>query len=372
MTSARSDAQTSATQALFQAIADHSTHGEYLDAERDRAALENMRAALADGADWRALLGPGGRDAAFAAATQGNRGPLEVLLAHGVPVDHANPGDGMLIHRAAAFSNVDAVRMLVARGVAPDVRDTTGRTPLAHARGWNHGLRAVPVLIELMQAHGCTPAPARRSDDLQANAMLAAIRADAPAALTRLVSAFFVERLSGRSGDFLRIVAEQHDTAVLASGIELVRKVSTAKPKAKVVTGARNGKPKRVDVVHHGDFELVGDTNAVTLVVTGNLTVRGLLTNFEGCVVGVGGSLDADAVWSEGPFSVGGDARARDVFGVGDNDYLASIGGALDTPLLVHLDGRAMAVGTLRAARRADSRGTVPDEAFAALKWQRP
>lgn len=361
----------SATQALFSAIANHSSHGDYLDDVRDRAALEAMRAALTAGADWRALLGPGGRDAAFAAATQGSRGPLEVLLTHGVPVDHANPGDGMLIHRAAAFSNVDAVRMLVERGVAPDVKDATGRTPLAHARSWNHGQRAVPVLIELMQARGCAAAPARRGDDLQANAMHAAIPGDAPAALTRLVAAFFVECLSGKSVDFLRIVSEQHDTDLLSAGLALVRKVSTAKPKAKVIAGARNGKPKRVDVIHHGDLELSGDTNAVTLVVTGDLRVPGLLTNFEGCVVGVGGSLDADAVWSEGPFSVAGDAKVRDVFGVGDNDYRLGIGGALDTLVLVHLDGRAMTVGTLRAAHRADSREAVPDEAFTALKWKR-
>jgi hypothetical protein len=359
------------TQALFSAIEDHSSHGEYLDAAGDATAIERMRAALADGADWRALLGPGGRDAAFAAATQGSRGPLEVLLAHGVPTDHSNPGDGMLIHRAAAFSNVDAIRMLVERGVPPDVRDANGRTPLAHAREWNHGQRAVPVLIELMQAHGCTPAPARRGDDLQAKDVRAALPLDASEGLARLVSAFFVERLSGKSDDFLRILAEQYDTLLLADGIALVRKASTAKPKTKVVAGTRNGKPKRVDLVHHGDLEFDGDVDAVTLVVTGTLTVRGLLTNFEGRVIGAGGSLEAHAVWSEGPFSVAGDAKVRDALGMGNNDYLARIGGALDTPVVVHLDRHPFTIGTLRAGQRVDSRADVPDGAFDALKWKK-
>lgn len=357
-----------ATQELFAAISAHSSHGDYLDAERDRAALDRMRAALAAGASWRARLGPGQRDAPFAAATQGSRGPLEVLIDHGVPLDHAHGSDGMVIHRAAAFSNIDAVRMLVERGVAPDVRDASGRTPLAHARSWNHGARVVPVLIELMRAHGCTPAPARRGDDLRVETTR--LPADAPAILRRTVEAFFVERAGGKAVDLLATLAEQRDAEALLAGIELVNRTSTAKPRTKVIA-AGTKQPKRLTLVHHGDVELMGDTTAVSLVVTGNVSVHGLLTNYEGCIVGIGGSLEADAMWSEGPLGIAGDARLRDVFGVGDNDYGATIGGVLETNVFVQLDRHVVAAGELRAKLRVEDQAEVPEAAFVALRWKR-
>jgi hypothetical protein len=287
-----------ATKELFAAIGAHSSHCKYLDAEQDAAATARVKAALAAGADWRALLGPGHRDAAFAAASQGSSGPLEALLDHGIPPHHANGGDGMIIHRAAAFSNLDAIRLLVARGVAPDVRDEYGRTPLSHARQWKHGAYAVPVIIELMQAHGCTPKPASKRDDFHAAAARTALSMDAPAALARSIDAFFTECLSGKAVDFLQIMAEQDDGDVLAAAIDLARKASTAKPRAKSIAGTKNGKPKRINVIHHGDLEIGGDVDAVSLVVTGDLTVAGLLTNYEGCVIAAGGSITAGAIWS--------------------------------------------------------------------------
>lgn len=353
------------TRELFAAIQNHSSHRDYLHPERDLAALERITAALAAGADWRAPLGPGGRDAAFTAATQGSRGPLARLIAHGVPLDHANGGDGMLIHRAASFSNIDAVRFLVEQGVSPDVRDGLGRTPLAHARAWRHGAATVPVLLQLLQERGCTPGPALRGDDLRPDEVARVMPTTAPAVLRQVVEAAFVERAGARSTEFLRVLAEQRDEAALAAGIALVRRASTAKPKAKVSAPRR---PKPIDLVHHGDLELPGDAEALTLVVTGDLKVGGRLTNFEGRVVGVGGDLTADVVWTEGPLVVGGDARVRTVFGAGDNDYLARIDGALDTPLFVHLDRRAVQIGADRSAAHVTER--VPPEAREALRWR--
>lgn len=129
----------SATQAPFKAISDED--------------VEAVKQALADGGDLRAPLGPGSRDAACTAATCRSAGPLEVLLDHGVPLLHELPGsyDGMLIHRAASFSRNAVIEMLVRRGVAPDQHDAIGRTPLTHARSWNHGRDAVSFLIDVIR-----------------------------------------------------------------------------------------------------------------------------------------------------------------------------------------------------------------------------
>jgi hypothetical protein len=59
----------------------------------------------------------------------------------------------------------------------------------------------------------------------------------------------------------------------------------------------------------------------------------------------------------------------RDAFGVGDNDYQASIAGALETPVFVQLDRHATEVGALRATARVESRDAVPDSAFVAFQW---
>ena len=329
-----------------------------------------MRAALAAGADWRPTIGPGNRDAAFSAAVCAGREPLEVLLALGVPLDHAHPGDGMLIHRAASFGAVDVIRMLVERGVAPDVRDACLLTPLAHARSSRHGERAVPMLIELMRAHGCTAGPAVRGDDLLRDVAFAALPPDAPAVLARTLEAFFTERLGGKAVDLLELLAEQRDEAALAAGIALIARASTAKPKTKHVQGTKTGKPKRLELVHHGDLELTGVFHVATLVVTGNLRVAGTLSNHEGCIVCVGGCLQAHAVWSEGPFWVGGNAQVRDAFAGAYNDYRATIVGELATPVLIQLD-HAFTIGSKTIATHVTTRDAIPHALLGVLGIQK-
>ena len=349
-----------ATRALFQAINNYSSHPDFPDAARDEAALRDMREALRQGADWKEPLGPGQRDAAFAAATCADRAPLALLLEHGVPLDHQPGSDGMLIHRAAEFGRVDVVRMLVERGVAVDVRDKSNRTPLSYARAWRHGARAVPVLISLMQEQGCTPGKPRRGDDLLAGTVRDAVSELGPqlppptrAALERSVAAFFTEYAGGKTSDFLLELAEQSDSELLAAGVRVVQRASTKEPRAKTV------KSKRLTLAHHGDLEVAGDCNAITLVVTGNLTVRGLLTNHEGCIVCVGGDLKTDAAWSEGPLWVGGNLHAETVFCGAYNDYGTTVRGALETAALVQLD-HSIQAGHLRAGQHFRAREEVP------------
>ncbi|MBJ6759437.1 ankyrin repeat domain-containing protein [Myxococcaceae bacterium JPH2] len=352
-----------ATQALFKAIHNYSRLAEFRNAEHeDAAAMQALREALAQGADWKALLGPGGRDAAFTAATCADGAPLAALLDHGVPLNHEAGGDGQLIHRAASFGRLGVIQMLVARGVPADVRDGGNRTPLDHARAWRHGANAVSGLIELMQAQGCKPQPARRTDDLLADpvrALLPELAAElSPATRTtleRAVAAFFTEYAGGKAKDFLLELAEHQDGAMLAAGIRIVQRASTAKVQPKTT------RTKRLTLAHIGDLEVEGDCNAVNLIVTGNLTVKGLLSNYEGALVCVGGDLKVESAWSEGPLWVGGDLRADTVFAGADNDYGATVRGTLEAPTILQFD-HVIQAGTLRVERHFRERGAVPSE----------
>lgn len=359
-----------ATQALFKAISNYSIHPDHRNVAKDAAALQSMREALAAGADWKAPQGPGLRDAAFSAATCADRAPLELLLAHGVPLLHSAGSDGLLIHRAAAFGQNDVIAMLVERGVAPDVRDPVAqRTPLSFARGLAHGERAVPFLIRLMRERGCVPAAAERGDDLRSDAVLTAFNGleaaglddIAHSSLKTTIEGFFTERLGGRSQDFLQQLVELGDERILGAGLAIVTQASTAKTRAKVA------KAKRGEMIHHGDLEITGDFDATRLVVTGHLVVHGLLKNCEGCVIGVGGKLKAQAVWSEGPLWVGGDLEAGEVFGCATNDYRAQIQGALQTPTLLQFEDHVLRAGELRIEQRFESAQAVPKELAAAL-----
>ena len=330
-----------------------------LHAEETSAAVAGIRAALDAGAQWQAPHGPGDRDAAFSAAICASAEPLELLLDHGVPIDHRG-NDGWLIHRAAAFGAVDVIDLLVARGTAVDQLDQYGRTPLQVARASQHGAMVIPHLIGLMREHGCPPAPARRSDDIRPDAV--ADRTLTPQ-LAALLEAFFIERAGVTSSALLTAALEARDPSTLSEAVLLVREVSTAVPKAKTI------KPRKGAVlVHHGDLHVSGDISVSGVAVTGDLSVDGCLNHFQGGQVAVGGDLRADAVWSEGTLFVGGDLVATRVFACATNDYGATVLGALTSPVLAQLDDHHIAAGSRAIGVTITDRGRLPDEAAEALR----
>lgn len=323
-----------------------------------------MKQALAKGANWKAPFGPGDRDAAYTAATCKSAGPLEVLLEHGVPLLYERAGrfDGMLIHRAAAFSCNAVIEMLVKRGVAPDQRDAQTRTPLSHARAWKHGRRAVPLLIDLSVKAGAKSAPAKKAHDLRPDAVNAALKTmKADRRLRDVVRAAFIEVAGTTSKDFLELLAEHDDGDLLFAGVQVVKAASTATPKAKTKKGG-----KRMRWVHHGDAVIEGNCEAVSLVVTGSLEVKGRLDNFEGGIVCVGGDLKVDSAWSEGPLNVGGDLTATKIFAGSYNDYATTVGGRLRTPVLFE-DNHTIRALKLDVKKHVRKREAVSDELLAVL-----
>ncbi|CAN5710157.1 hypothetical protein BH11MYX2_BH11MYX2_00330 [soil metagenome] len=337
--------------------------------EKDSAkGIRALTKALAAGGDPMAK-DVNGRPIAFMAASKQSPLVLAFLLDNGLAID-VQCADGTLLHRAASFGCVETVNMLLARGMAVDTRDQAGRTPLDAAQAWKHGKDAVPLLTKLTKAvqkaqGGRKPEP---DGDLH--------RADVTAALTTLtktdpmlrhltqkdlkalVAAFFLELDPRVTPTFLKLMAEQDNEPLIAAGL-LLAKVSRAKPTTL--------KLKKLDdaLFHVGDVEIGGDANARLLVATGNIRVKGKLTNYEGCVVAAGGSVDAAAIWSEGPLVVLGNLTATKAIVGSYNEYGIRVGGTVKAPILA-LDNHSFSANKVQA-RRYDSFAKVPAKDRAAL-----
>ena len=294
---------------------------------RDKKAIAAIKTALAGGADPMAE-DVNGRPIAFAAASVDSPIPLKLLLDHGLDVN-VRCGDGTLLHRAAAFGRVQNIQLLLKRGIPIDVEDDSGRTPLDAARAWKHGADAIPLLTKLSRA------AVKKSGGRKVDQSGDLFMADVKAAMTkikdkraaRIVDAFFLVKNPRSTAAFLDELARQDDEALISIGLTLA-KATKANPAKRKVTKLAN------PMIHVGDLEVAGDADARILVVTGNVTVKGKLTNYEGRVIAVGGDLIADAIWSEGPFVVHGDVTVKKAVWASFNDYAMHIAGTLRVPLL--------------------------------------
>lgn len=298
-----------ATDSLFAAIA-----AGYAVTDDDGIAdiVVRIRAAMDAGANWREPR-VNGEDAAFAAVFAVRPEVLATLLDAGVPATHSSNGT-TLLHRAADRGRVGTVQLLVARGVAPDVRDAAGMTPLDVARQCSHcGGTAVRPLLELMVAHGCTPSPAparaHRGIDLHAarvrevfNEALSSTSPAVAAVLRHELEVLFVQCSGYGSDDLLRGIARV-DHALLPATILLVKRASTATPTTKTVSAAaakKTGGRNPFELAHHGDVVFDTDIRVKQLIVTGSVRSAGRLRLVVGAVVVVGEALDVEGIDVDG------------------------------------------------------------------------
>jgi len=301
----------------------------------DKKAVAAIKAALGAGADPMAE-DRNGRPIAFAAASAESAVPLKLMLEHGLDIN-VRGSDGTLLHRAAAFGRIDVIQFLLKRGLAVDVEDDAGRTPLDVARAWKHGADAVPLLTRL------TKAALKKRGGRKAEPNGDLLLADVKAALKKvkdkgvaksagkLVDGFFATKNPRSTAAFLTEFARQDDAAMIDVGLTLAT-ATRAAPTARKVDKLAN------PMIHIGDLEVTGAADAKILVVTGDLTVKGKLTNYEGCVIAVGGDVTADAIWSEGPFVVHGDVTVKRAAWAAYNDHAMRIAGTLKVPLLAVID----------------------------------
>jgi hypothetical protein len=227
------------------------------------------------------------------------------------------------IHRAAEFGSDRVVRFMIEQGVDPRAKPY-GRSVLAAARASSYSGRVVPMLLELLK-----PTKSQRGERPKKLHELAEERvqtyldthdlSQVPGAQTLrdIIEGIFVEEHSVTIQDFYRDIEEQgrRNPELVFACINLVKECASTRPKDKVVK--KLAKERRA---HFGSLEVQGNLDVVSLMVTGDLIVRGMLVNHEGRQLFVGGNVECSQMVTEGPVVVGGNLKAARIRAL-DNDY---------------------------------------------------
>jgi hypothetical protein len=292
------------------------------------------------------------------ATWSGNLELFEMILSAGGNPKAKRHGS-TLLHRAAAFGSTKIIRRLIELGLDPNAVDKTGLTPLQAARQSKHSGNAVSVLGRIIKSHfsagrtksrkkasaASTSKKTKDPGELQETAVRKAWKSLRPAvrkeplfrhgALTRFDEyrrAAFSDRDTTTTERFLADLAALDEPALVYAGLRVVHE--TVKGKAKAIKlGARSKVPR----VIAGNLTIQGSHDAKVLVVTGNLEVKGKLSNYEGRCIYVGGNLKADTIYTEGPILVIGNVQAKILYGF-YNDYSLRVGGTLSAGILVEHD----------------------------------
>ncbi|WP_233585148.1 ankyrin repeat domain-containing protein [Corallococcus sp. CA054B] len=327
------------------------------------------------------------------------------LLRLGAPVNATDSAKATPLHAAAEHGSTACIALLAKGGVPVDALDNAGRTALCNARqadvaqalidaganpnagkDWTplHQHARVkergPVIEVLLQAGadatrknaaGQTPvkealehgnphlarlmgarAPSGRKGALDMQPMLDALARKRKA----LLQAWYYEdkdvdsveqvldqlALEGAtSWDALAAAVQGMTPWTAMALVELAREV--------LPTGAKAPSLSKRPRFVRGDLVVKGDVHVERpLLVTGNLTVEGVLSNAgpEGLLV-VGGSLRASGVDTDGELIVGQDLEAQVVWGHG-NDAALRVGGVLKAEALIADDHDVQARVTAR------------------------
>jgi ankyrin repeat protein len=107
---------------------------------------------LEGGQDIDSLDGTGGRTALDYAASFGNTGLVQFLLAHGAHVDARDKFGNTALHWAAQHGTVDAITVLIGAKAQVDAQNRQGMTPLMMAAD-----QMQPRAVQLLLQHGADP-----------------------------------------------------------------------------------------------------------------------------------------------------------------------------------------------------------------------
>jgi cytoskeletal protein CcmA (bactofilin family) len=124
------------------------------------------------------------------------------------------------------------------------------------------------------------------------------------------------------------MIAAQHPELVFAC-IALIKNAITSEPKDKVVKSISGQ-----HYAHHGNLVVTGDLKIRSLMVTGNLTVKGRASNVQGCQLFVGGDLECETMYTEGPVIIGGNLSAKKIETY-YNDYALEVKQTLQADTLI-------------------------------------
>jgi hypothetical protein len=149
-------------------------------------------------------------------------------------------------------------------------------------------------------------------------------------------------------------MGQQGDAQLAAAALWVMARATTNAREKKAIKGGR------LAIVHHGDLVVKGDLDARWVLVTGSLDIKGRLSNYEGCLIAVGGDLRASGgLLTEGPLWVDGDTDIEPGIVARHNDYRAHFRGRVTTPVLVK-DDHIVEAGKTIAGKTFSKMSRVP------------
>lgn len=257
---------------------------------------------------------------------------VKLLISYGVPIhDERNS----ILDRAVEFGADRVLRFLIEeKGLNPWRKSSNELSILAAARSSRYSGSVLPYLLEIMKKTKAEKLPKpKKTYELAEENMLKwlpqlSIPAHSYKKLHDIVESVFVEEYSIMLSEFYEMIEEQ-DPELIFACIALIRNAITSEPKDKVIKTI-----SKQNYVHHGNLVVTGNLKIRSLMVTGNLTVKGHASNVEGCQLFVGGDFECETMYSEGPVVIGGNLKARKIETY-YNDYALEVKQSLQADVLI-------------------------------------
>ncbi len=259
---------------------------------------------------------------------------VEMLMAFGVSIygekDQVPP-----LYYAAEGGAERVVRFLIEeKGLNPRRKSRREFSVLAAARSSRFSKDVLPYLVSVMlKTKSERLPPPKKLHELTEENMLKwlpqiSIPANSNKKLHEIIESLFIEEYSVKLSSFYEMIEAQDPELVFAC-IALITNAITLEPADKVVKSI-SGQPH----VHHGNLVLTGDIKIRSLMVTGNLTVKGHASNVQGCQLFVGGDFECETMYTEGPVIIGGNFKAGKVETY-YNDYAMEVKQTLQADTLI-------------------------------------
>jgi hypothetical protein len=299
--------------------------------EENRQVLEKIEHLLSRGLslDFKTINNHSAMDIAV---VQNNVDLVKLLLKYGAVLRT----DGISsLCRAAEFGADRVVKFLVEEKGMPVRKTSTDYSALAAARSSKYSRNVVPYLVEVLKSAPPPPQPSRaknKSDLIKEELLKYLPQIDLieghRCKTEDIIGALFLEEPSVSISEFYESFVEQEPTMVFAC-LELIAKAAPSAPKDKTIKKVPNS-----SYIHHGNLFVTADVKVNSLAVTGNLVVKGKLSNFEGASLFVGGDLECSSMYTEGPVIIGGNLTA-DVVEAVYNDYGLDVKNTLKASKLI-------------------------------------
>lgn len=253
--------------------------------------------------------------------------------------------------RAAGADNV-VESLIDEKGIDPGKKPAKEISVLSFARSLKYNENVLPYLIELLKKTKDQRLPppkkllALAERDVMNYLPHLSLQPWLKQKLEQIIDAIFVEEHSVSIDEFYEIIQDQ-DPDMVFPCIELISQTSTTPPKDKSIKKV-TGKP----MIHHGNLEVTGNLNVISLMVTGNLKVHGEVKNVQGRQLYVGGDLGCDNMYTEGPAIIGGNLKAKKIEAI-YNDYALDVKQTLSAHTLI-IDKHQVKAGKMEVEERVE------------------